>query len=105
MVAKLVGDSEEVVMKVYNHIMMEKEDKVSAVNNALSFVDLEKKWNNQWNKKWNSYKIYYHGFLRMFLEQKWNMEHVWNKYFLKLLNTFGYFKGMIFRQVIPLKTV
>nr|DAU22724.1 MAG TPA: hypothetical protein [Caudoviricetes sp.]DAV14128.1 MAG TPA: hypothetical protein [Caudoviricetes sp.] len=33
------------------------------------------------------------------------MEHVWNKYFLKLLNTFGYFKGMIFRQVIPLKTV
>lgn len=43
MVAKLVGDSEEVVMKVYNHIMMEKEDKVSAVNNALSFVDLEQK--------------------------------------------------------------
>ena len=35
MIAKLVGDSEKVVLEVYNHLMLEKEDTVSAVNDAL----------------------------------------------------------------------
>ena len=35
-VAELVGDSEKVVAEVYSHIMLEKEDSVAAVNNALS---------------------------------------------------------------------
>lgn len=40
MIAKLVGDSEKVVLEVYNHLMLEKEDSVAAVNDAL---DLEQK--------------------------------------------------------------
>jgi len=71
--------------------MMEKEDKVSAVNNALSFVDLEQKMEQPVEQKWNNSEIYYHGFSRMFLEQKWNMEQLWNKYFPKLQVTFVYF--------------
>ena len=78
---------------------------MSAVNNALSFVDLEQKMEQPVEQKMEQLQDLLSWLLRMFLEQKWNMEHVWNKYFLKLLNTFGYFKGMIFRQVVPLKTV
>lgn len=35
MVAKLMGDTEQVVLKVYSHILEEKEDVKSAVNNAF----------------------------------------------------------------------
>ena len=36
MIARLVGDSEKVVLEVYNHLMLEKEDSISAVNDALN---------------------------------------------------------------------
>ena len=32
-----MGDTEKVVLDVYNHIIQEKEDAVSAVENALNF--------------------------------------------------------------------
>lgn len=35
-IARLMGDTEAVAMKTYNHIMMEKEDAASVVNQALS---------------------------------------------------------------------
>ena len=36
-IAQLMGDTEAVVLKVYNHIILEKEDAASAVNEALNF--------------------------------------------------------------------
>ncbi len=36
MVAKLMGDTEAVVLNVYNHLMMEKEDYENAVNAAVN---------------------------------------------------------------------
>ena len=36
-IAQLMGDTEAVVLKVYNHIILEKEDAVTAVNEALNF--------------------------------------------------------------------
>ncbi len=36
-IAELLGDTEKMVIEVYNHIIMEKEDAVSAVENALNF--------------------------------------------------------------------
>lgn len=36
-IAKLFGDTEAVVLRIYNHIMMEKEDAVTAVNDAMNF--------------------------------------------------------------------
>lgn len=36
-IAQLMGDTEAVVLKVYNHIILEKEDAASAVNLALNF--------------------------------------------------------------------
>ena len=36
-IAALMGDTEKMVIEVYNHIILEKEDAVSAVENALSF--------------------------------------------------------------------
>ncbi len=32
-----MGDTEAVVLKVYNHIILEKEDAAAAVNEALNF--------------------------------------------------------------------
>lgn len=48
-----MGDTEAIVLKVYNHIILEKEDAATAVNEALNFWDkietLGQKWdiNNQ----------------------------------------------------------
>lgn len=48
-----MGNTEAVVLKVYNHIILEKEDAATAVNEALNFWDkietLGQKWdiNNQ----------------------------------------------------------
>jgi len=36
-IAQLMGDTESVVLKVYNHIILEKEDAATAVNEALNF--------------------------------------------------------------------
>ena len=36
-IAKLMGDTEKVVLDVYNHIILEKEDTVGAVNSAMNF--------------------------------------------------------------------
>lgn len=36
-IAQLMGDTESVVMAVYNHIVMEREDAVGAVNDAINF--------------------------------------------------------------------
>lgn len=36
-IAQLMGDTEAVVLKVYNHIILEKEDAAAAVNEALNF--------------------------------------------------------------------
>lgn len=36
-IAQLMGDTEAVVLKVYNHIILEKEDAESAVNKAMNF--------------------------------------------------------------------
>lgn len=36
-IAQLLGDSERMVLEVYNHIILEKEDADKAVNNALNF--------------------------------------------------------------------
>ena len=36
-IAQLMGDTEAVVLKVYNHIILEKEDAATAVNEALNF--------------------------------------------------------------------
>lgn len=36
-IAQLLGDTEKMVLEVYNHIVLEKEDAVSAVNSAINF--------------------------------------------------------------------
>lgn len=36
-IAQLLGDTERMVLEVYNHIVLEKEDAESAVNNAMNF--------------------------------------------------------------------
>lgn len=36
-IARLMGDTEAVVLKVYNHIILEKEDSAGAVNDAMNF--------------------------------------------------------------------
>ena len=36
-IAELIGDTEKMVIEVYNHILLEKEDTVSAIENALNF--------------------------------------------------------------------
>lgn len=36
-IAKLLGDTEKMVLEVYNHIILEKEDACGAVNNAMNF--------------------------------------------------------------------
>lgn len=36
-IAQLLGDTERMVMNVYNHIILEKEDAAKAVNNAINF--------------------------------------------------------------------
>lgn len=36
-IAQLLGDTEAVVLKVYNHMILEKEDAASAVNDAMNF--------------------------------------------------------------------
>ncbi len=36
-IAKLMGDTEKMVLEVYNHILLEKEDAVGAVNDAMNF--------------------------------------------------------------------
>ena len=36
-IAQLLGDSEKMVIEVYNHIIMEKEDADGAVNDAMNF--------------------------------------------------------------------
>ena len=36
-IAQLLGDSEKMVIDVYNHVVLEKEDASSAVNNAINF--------------------------------------------------------------------
>lgn len=36
-IAQLLGDSEKMVLEVYNHIILEKEDADKAVNSALNF--------------------------------------------------------------------
>ena len=36
-IAQLMGDTEAVVLKVYNHMMLEKEDAVSAIDSAMNF--------------------------------------------------------------------
>lgn len=51
MVAKLVGDSEKVVAEVYSHIMLEKEDTVEAVNNALNALPIMERNLEQSNEK------------------------------------------------------
>lgn len=35
-IAQLMGDTEAVVLKVYNHMILEKEDAASAIENALA---------------------------------------------------------------------
>lgn len=37
MIAQLLGDTEKMVLEVYNHIVLEKEDAVGAVNDAINF--------------------------------------------------------------------
>ena len=37
MIAALLGDTEEMVLKVYNHMILEKEDAAGAVADALNF--------------------------------------------------------------------
>ena len=36
-IAQLLGDTEKMVLDVYNHIILEKEDAAAAVNNAINF--------------------------------------------------------------------
>lgn len=36
-IAQLIGDTEAVVLKVYNHMILEKENAESAVNDAMNF--------------------------------------------------------------------
>ena len=36
-IAQLLGDTEKMVLDVYNHIILEKEDASKAVNNAMNF--------------------------------------------------------------------
>lgn len=36
-IAQLLGDTEKMVLDVYNHILLEKEDAGGAVNNAMNF--------------------------------------------------------------------
>lgn len=36
-IAQLLGDTEKMVLEVYNHIILEKEDAATAVNNAINF--------------------------------------------------------------------
>ena len=36
-IAALMGDTEKMIIEVYNHIILEKEDAVSAVEKALNF--------------------------------------------------------------------
>ena len=36
-IAELLGDTEKMVLEVYNHMVMEKEDATGAVEDALSF--------------------------------------------------------------------
>ena len=38
-IAALMGDTEKMVIEVYNHIMEEKEDAAAVVENALNFED------------------------------------------------------------------
>jgi integrase len=37
MIAQLLGDTEKMVIEVYNHILLEKEDTASAIEKALNF--------------------------------------------------------------------
>jgi hypothetical protein len=37
MIAQLLGDTEKMVIEVYNHILWEKEDTTSAIKKALKF--------------------------------------------------------------------
>ena len=36
-IAQLLGDTEKMVLDVYNHIILEKEDAASAVNDSINF--------------------------------------------------------------------
>lgn len=36
-IAQLLGDTEKMVLEVYNHIVLEKEDAAGAVNDAINF--------------------------------------------------------------------
>lgn len=36
-IAQLMGDAEAIVLKVYNHMILEKEDAETAVNDAMNF--------------------------------------------------------------------